>query len=361
MKRRVACVLVGAMVLAGAALAQVAPPAPSIPEPPAKASAPDAAPPGEDGESRAATGGQSLGAAPNATHQVLEPGDEPRDYRRYAPRPGTFERVEVTTRTKTRRTVNGEERASDLGVTVTLRAEVTAIRIGGDIEASIEIEDANWLSDGKPTEDESLRQHMQLLKGLKGTMVIAPNGAPKETKLALPKGSPRPAVRATQAVRRMLSQLRAPMPREAIGSNARWASLDAGGVLAPKESDRMVFTCGVIGPEGTTIRSSVDRELDSRGAMRRAHVTASGEYVALFARIFPARSSTEVVTSMSLSAEGAAGGEGGALDMRTETHESSTLKLTETGDVPPKPATAPEAPAPGASGPESPEAAGSPK
>lgn len=117
----------------------------------------------------------------------------------------------------------------------------------------------------------------------------------------------------------------------------------------------------MIGPEGTTIRSSVDRELDSRGAMRRAHVTASGEYVALFARIFPARSSTEVVTSMSLSAEGAAGGEGGALDMRTETHESSTLKLTETGDVPPKPATAPEAPAPGASGPESPEAAGSPK
>lgn len=213
-----------------------------------------------------ACGGSQRPGATEPELVVLEPGAEPRQQLRYAPLPGTSQRVEIDVKVRLDSTFTntvleqGHTAADSPTVRSTLRLTSQPVQGERDVEVRFVTEDVTVLDD---TTDPRLRKRVEAVasgaKGARGSWRVSPSGRITAVDVAVSPDTSATMRRQLATLRETIETSSLPYPDVPIGIGARWRATQS-----QRRANATWTTSATYTLRGADRRSGDDRRRDHR-------------------------------------------------------------------------------------------------
>ena len=170
----------------------------------------------------------SSGTAPAAKPQVelLTPGNEPRQELRFKPQVNAKQTATMTMKMDMAMSIGGQTMPSFAApaTVMTMETVVNKVDPNGDIHYQFTYSNVDVVAnqDTPPQAIEAMRTQMKKMVGLNGDIIVDDRGQTKEIRFNFPAQLDESLKRSVQQMSTSIEQLSSPLPKESIGTGAKW-------------------------------------------------------------------------------------------------------------------------------------------
>ncbi|MGB5969769.1 MAG: hypothetical protein WBG70_15755 [Spirulinaceae cyanobacterium] len=217
-------------------------------------------------KSEAAVESQDSQAVVNTKVELINPGAEPRQELRFAPKVNQEQTVQMNMQMEMSMSLAGQTQPAFKSpqMQMTVEAKVTDVDENGDIHVDFSYTDADVVADSNtsPEMAEAMRNQIKQMVGFKGSMIVDSMGNTKDVNFDLPESVDPNSKQMLEQMLNSLKQLSSPVPAQAVGEGAKWQvdnTLTANGITLDQVSTYEVES---LQGDTVTLKTTVQQQAD---------------------------------------------------------------------------------------------------